>query len=240
MRIGIMRRSLLLSVLWLTVVGNVFSQQRAESYTFVSPNTRDNLTLDEAIRLLNSREELRLINDINRLSRCLRLKPSEITKTIGNSPEGAEHSVLFRAFTDSQTLRYIDARLGKLNRQKTVLFFRWWDDEGPSKMYVLRLRPGKRTLASIAQTLARNGVAFSTMVPGTRQRMFIYVVDLDDELNNQIVSAARQLGALVSILKGTAEFLGDDTDREKAQQVFADEIKRFEDANPKVARRCSR
>jgi hypothetical protein len=239
MRIGIMRRSLLLSVLWLAVVGNVFSQQRAESYTFVSPNTRDNLTLDEAIRLLNSREELRLINDIQRLSRCLRLKPSMVMKTIGNSPEGAEHSALFSVFTDRQTLRYADARLGKLNRQKTVLFFRK-DDAGTSRMYVLRLRPGKRTLASIAQTLARNGVAFSTMVPGTHQRMFIYVVDLGDELNNQIVSAARQLGALVVILKGAAEFLGDDTDREKAQQVFADEIKRFEDTNPEVARRCSR
>lgn len=238
MRIGIMRRALLLALLCLAVFGNAFSQQKAESYTFVSPNTRDNLTLKDAIRLLNSREELRLINNINRLSRCLRLKPSMVMKTIGNSPEGAEHSALFRVFTDRLTLRYIDARLGKVNRQKTVLFFRQ-DDAGASKMYVLRLRPGKRTLAAIAQTLARNGVAFSTMVPGTPRRMFVYVVDLSDESNNQIVSAARQLGALMVILKGTGEFIGDDTDREKAQQVFADEIKRFEDANPEVARRCS-
>ena len=247
----ILHRALLLAVLWLTASGSVSSQQpatlpgvpeeagqKAVSYTFVSPNTRENLTLEEAIRLLNSREELNLLNHIRRLSRCLRLKPSTM-KAIGSSTDGAEHAALFRVFTDEATLRYADARLGKLARQKTVLLFRQ-DASGAARMYVLRLRLGKRTLKSVSKTLDRNGVPFRTLVPGKGQRIFIYVVDLNQELPNEVVRAARNLGAVMTTIKGTGQFLGDDTDRDKAQQVFAGIIKQFEDENPEIARRCSR
>jgi hypothetical protein len=211
-------------------------QQKAESYTFVSPNTRENLTLADAVRLLKSREEQRFIKNIHRLSRCLRLKP-KVAKTIGSFTDGAEHSALFRVFTDKQTLRYADARLGKLGRQKTVLSFRQ-TDAGAARMYVLRIWTGKRTLASIAATLDRNGVPFRTFVPGARGRMFIYVVDLNNELPNQIVSASRNLGALMTTIKGAGEFIGDDTDRDKARQVYDGIIKQYEDEHPKQARRC--
>ncbi len=213
------------------------AQAKAESYTFVSPNTRENLTLADAIRLLKSKEEQRFINNIHRLSRCLRLKPM-ITKTIGSFTDGAEHSALFRVFTDKRTLRYADARLGKLGRQKTVLYFRQ-DNAGAARMYVLRLWTGRRTLASIAGTLDKDGVPYRTFVPGARRRMLIYVVDLDNELPNNVVSAARNLGALMTTIRGTGEFIGDDTDRDKAQQVYAGIIKQYEDENPERTRRCS-
>jgi len=45
---------------------------------------------------------------------------------------------------------------------------------------------------------------------------------------------------VMTTIKGTGQFLGDDTDRDKAQQVFAGIIKQFEDENPEIARRCSR
>lgn len=246
LRIRIMHRALLLLVIWLAAIGSAYSQQpavtpeakqKARSYTFVSPNTRENLTLAEALLLLNSREEFKLINQIRRLSRCLRLKPL-VMRTIGSWTDGAEHSTLFRADTDKQTLRYADARLGKFGRQKSVLYFRQ-DDSGAGMMYVLRVAPGRRSLFSISKTLDRNGVAFRTLVPRTRRRMFIYVVDLNNELRDKIVRAARQLGAVMRMIKGSGEFIGDDTDRDKARQVFAEEIKKYEDENPVVARRCS-
>jgi hypothetical protein len=244
-------RALLLVIIWLAAAGSVYSQQsaslasagtevgqKAVSYTFVSPNTRENLTLQDAIKLLNSPEELQFINAIHRLTGCLRLKPL-VMKTIGSSTDGAEHSALFRVYTDQATLRYADARLGKMGRQKTVLNFRE-DCSGASRMYVLRVWMGKRTLASVSRTLDLEGIAFRTLVPRMRQRLFIYVVDLNDELNNKIIRAAHRLGALMAIIRGTGEFIGDDTDREKAQQVFAEEIRKFEDGNPHVARRCAR
>ena len=241
-----MGRVLLSVALLLAAGGNVFPQQaaagaeepqQAESYTFVSPNTRENLTLAEAVRLLNSREEQKFINSIHRLTRCLRLKPV-VMKAIGSFTDGAEHSALFRVSTDHRTLRYVDARLGKLGRQKTVLYFRQ-ADAGAARMYVLRIYLGKRTLASVAGTLDRNGVPFRTLVPGARGRMSVYVVDLDNELPNNIVRAARNLGALMTTIKGTGEFIGDDTDREKARQVYAGIIRQYEDENPEQARRCA-
>src|SRR3954471_304095 len=63
--------------------GRVESQPKALSYSFVSPNTRENLKLDEAVRLLNSPEETQLINSIKRLSRCLGLRPM-VSRTIGS------------------------------------------------------------------------------------------------------------------------------------------------------------
>jgi hypothetical protein len=239
-------RVLLLIALLLVTGGSASSQQttiqpetrqKALSYTFVSPNTRENLTLGQALRLLNSREELRLISDIQRLSRCLGLKPL-VMKTIGSWTDGAEHSTLFRTYTDQPTLRYADARLGKLKRQKIVLYFRQ-DDSGAARMYLLHIWLGKRSLDSVSKTLDRNGVAFRTLVPGARRRMVIYVVDLNDELRNRVVSVARNLGALLDTIKGTGEFIGDDADRDKAEQVFSGLIKKYEDENPKVARRCS-
>jgi hypothetical protein len=160
-------------------------------------------------------------------------------KAIGSSTDGAEHSALFRVFTDGETLRYADARLGKSARQKTVLFFRQ-ADSGAGRMYVLRLHLGKRTLRTVSRTLDRNGVPFRTLVYGKGQRAYIYVVDLNNELPNEVVRAARSLGAVMTTIKGSGEFLGDDTDRDKAQQVFAGVIKKFEDENPRIAQRCSR
>jgi hypothetical protein len=235
-------------LLWLAFVGNIASAQqlatpaegrrKADSYTFVSPNTREALTLDDALRLLDSREEGLLINSIQNLSRCLRLKPLSVSRTIGNWADGAEHAALFHADADEPTIRYADARLGKLAQQKSVLYFRR-DGRGADRMYVLRLRRGKRSLASVSKTLDASGVAFRTLAPAGRGRLIIYVVDLDDALRGQVARAARRLRAAMSTVRGAGEFIGDDAGRDKAQQVFAEEIKNYEDENPDAARRCS-
>ena len=235
-------------LLWLALIGNVASAQqpasvvaekrKADSYTFVSPNTREGLTLDDAVRLLDSREESLLINSIQSLSRCLRLEPLALSKTIGSWTDGAEHSALFRIRADEPTIRYADARLGKLAQQKAVVYFRR-DGRGADRMYVLSLRRGKRSLASVSKTLDASGVAFRTLAPTKRGRLLVYVVDLDDALRDKVARASRRLRAATSTVRGAGEFIGDDADRDKAQQVFAAEIKKYEDQNPDAARRCS-
>jgi hypothetical protein len=214
------------------------ARRKAFSYTFVSPNTRENLTLAEAIRLLDSREELQLVKDIRSLSLCLGLKPS-VMKAVGSWADGAEHSTLFHVFTDEQTVRYADARLGKLERQKTVLNFRQ-RASGNGRMYVLYTRRGHRrlSLASISATLDRNGVAFRTLIPTGRRLTIVYVVDLNDELRRQVAAASKQLGARLTLVKGVGEFIGDDADRDKAREVFERVIKEFEEEKPEVGRRC--
>src|SRR4051812_49212596 len=127
------------------------SKQKAVSYSFISPNTRENLKLGEAIALLNSREEMRLVNSIKRLSRCLGLNPA-ISRAIGSWADGAEHSTISRTLTDEPTLRYEDARLGKLERQKSILYFRQ-KAAGAGSMYILYPRRKRAGLASVSKTL---------------------------------------------------------------------------------------
>lgn len=214
------------------------AKQKAVSYSFVSPNTRENLTLDEAVKLLNSTEEFRLVNYIQRLSICLKVRPV-VNKAIGSWSDGAEHSTITRVYTDHSTLLYEDARLGALERQKAFLYFRE-NSAGEGRMYILSPRRSKKSLASISKSLDKSGVAFRTLVPVSHRRTIIYVVDLKGELQSQVAVAARQLGARLVLVKGMGEFIGDDADREKAQQVFAGIIKDYEDAHPQIGRRCSR
>lgn len=248
MKLRFKLRALLMVAVLLATMCSTYAQQstpsyarplrKAPSFTFVSPNTRENLTLAEAIRLLNSREELQLVNDIRRLTVCLGLKPI-VLKTIGSSTDGAEHSALFRVFTDQPTVRYADARLGKLNRQKSVLNFSQ-NASGEDRLYILHTRRGRHSLASISRTLDRSGVAFRTLVPTRRRSTIVYVVDLSNELRKQVASASRQLGARLVLIRGTGEFIGDDEDRDRAQEVFGRVIKEYEDERPEVARKCSK
>lgn len=248
---NLQHRLLLSVVVLLAVAGGAYTQQpeagpptpapsrqKAVSYSFISPNTRENLKLDEAVRLLNSREENQLIYSIVRLSRCLRLRPS-VNRAVGNWADGAEHSTISRVYADEPTLRYEDARLGKLERQKSVLYFRQ-TAAGAGSMYILYLRRKKAGLASISKTLERNGIEFRTLVPVAQRRTIIYVVDLKSELRKRVAAAAKELGARFVKIKGDGAFIGDDADREKAQQVFAGVIKEFEDGHPSVARQCSK
>jgi hypothetical protein len=216
---------------------SVEADWKASSYLFVSPNTRENLTLKESLKLLDSPEELRLLRRIRRLSLCLGLKPM-ILKTVGSWSDGAEHAALFRIYSDQATVRYTDARLGKRERQKSVLYFRR-NSSGLGRMYVLYARRRKSGLAGISRVLDQNGVAYRTLVPGRRRLAIVYVVDLKDELQKQVSAAARELGARLLIIKGEGEFIGDDSDRDKAQTVFAAVIEEYEAAHPQVSRQCS-
>jgi hypothetical protein len=254
MRTRIMRRALFLFVVLLATAGNIHPQQppasptaagesarqKTVSYAFVSPNTRENLTLGESLRLLNSTAELELISATRKLSACLGLKPT-ILKSIGNWADGAEHSTLFRVYTDQPTLRYVDAQLGKRERQKSVLYFQQ-SAAGKGVMYILYPRRSRRrsgSLASITRTLDRSGVSYRTLVPLLRRPAIIYVVDLKDESRQQVVSAAQRLRARLVVIKGTGEFIGDDSDRDKARRIFTEVIDNYEAAHPQTGRRCS-
>jgi hypothetical protein len=239
---------LLLLALLLACAGEGFSQQSnsleardagaqsGRSYLFVSPNTSENLTLKEALRKLNSPEEIALILDGRSLACRLGLK-ARIAKTIGSWTGGVEHSTLLRIVTDEQAVRYADAWLGKRARQKSVLYFQK-RATGASRMYVLTARRRGRSLSLIAKILDRSGVANRTLVPFAH-RTLIYVVDLKDELRRQIADAAQRLGARTRVLEGTGDFIGDDGDRDKAQQVYSEIITKYEQEHPPARNDCA-
>lgn len=209
--------------------------EKARSYLFVSPNTRENLTLKEALRMLNSPEEVKLIIEERRLACRLELM-ARIVKTIGSWTDGAEHSTLLLMRTDEETARYADAYLGRHGRQKSVLYFQQRTG-GTALMYVLSVQRSRRKLASTAKALDRNGVSDRTLVP-ISGRTLIYVVDLRGELRRKVAAAARELRARYHVLEGTGDFVGDDN-RERAQQVFSEIISKFEQEHPPLKKDCA-
>ena len=242
-----LRRALSLAALLLLVSAPSRPQQTAESksetdsrkavsYAFVSPNVRENLTLSQSLRLLRSPAELKLIRETSNLACRLRLK-AKIAKAIGSWKDGAENSMMFRVVTDRETVGYASSWLGRLEHQKSVLYFRQ-EPTGEGAMYVLYPKSRRSNLFSISKALDRSGLQYRTLIPLSRRRVSIYIIDLKHELpEQQIQSAASSLHARFIIIRGTGAFIGDDNAREKAQQVFNQVIKDYEAVHPPHAMR---
>jgi hypothetical protein len=208
--------------------------RKATSYAFVSPNTRENLTLKEAIESLRSLDERRLIEETRTVACRLRL-PLHVRKAVGSWTDGAEHSTLIRAGMTEASVRYAASWLGKFARQKAILYFRQ-SSSGAARMYILFLPRPRQDLRAITTEFDSDGVANRTLVP-LKKRVLVYIVDLKDELKEKVSTAARRLHARLSSIKGQGEFIGDD-DRDKAQAVFEQEILNYEVSHPRVRRAC--
>ena len=209
--------------------------EKSLSYGFVSPNTREGLKLEDAIRGLHSAEEGMLMRRARSLG-CVARSKVGTYKTVGSWSDGAEHSLMLRTDTDSSTMRYLISVLGRSAQQKATLYFHS-DSAGESQMYILRPRNGNRSMGQLARTLDQTGIEFRTLVP-TKASILIYVVDLKRELQTKISTAAKKLEARVTSRRGSAEFVGDDSSREKGQAIFDEQIKNFESTNAPLIRKC--
>jgi hypothetical protein len=215
--------------------GTVASGQSLNSlnYGFVSPNTRENLQLQDAIRGMKSTQALHLMKEARRLG-CVVRSRIRVFPSLGSWSDGAEHSVLIRVRTDEPTVRYLVSRMGRDARQKSVLYFHP-QSAGEAKIYTLRLRK-RFNIVAIARILDRAGIAFRTLVP-VKRGTIVYVVDLKRELNDEVQAASKQLGARVSSQTGSAQFVGDDA-VPQARVVFDKEISNFEKSHPNLPAVC--
>jgi len=227
-------RSLLLILLLGAAQTVVAQQQKSHNYGFVSPNTKENLKLEDAIAGMSSPEETKLVKQSINLG-CVVRSRIRAFKALGSWSDGAEHSVMLRVESDEATVRYLLSRLGRDARQKSILYFHP-RPAGAADLYTLQPRRPMRNLASLADRLDRAGIAFRTLVPlksGTR----IYIVDLKRELRAKVMAAAKRLGARVSSESGNAAFVGDDQ-AQQAQAVFNEEIRGYEAKNPNLPPTC--
>lgn len=229
---------LLLLVSWsVPTVGQQRAQYlstRSASYGFVSPNTHEGLKLEDAIRNLNSEEEETLIRDARSLT-CVAQSTIATNKSVGSWSDGAEHSLLLRTRTDEKTVRYILATLGQKAQQKAFLYFSKRQG-GPSVLY--SLQPQRTTnFQSIAKVLDAAGVEFRTLVP-TKRSVIVYVVDVTSQQRAKVMAAAHQLRARVITQRGSSEFIGDDSNREKARMIFDNEIRDYELKHSALITKC--
>ncbi|HJP92431.1 MAG TPA: hypothetical protein VJ875_10775 [Pyrinomonadaceae bacterium] len=228
-------RSFLLVLLlgWTTLV-SAQQTQKSLNYGFISPNTRTDLKLEEAIKGMSSAEESELRKKAINLS-CVVRSRIQAFKALGSWSDGAEHSVMLRLNGDEPTLRYVLSRMGRDAQQKYVIYFHPQHD-GKTDLYALRLPRRTQNFVALSNTLERAGIPFRTMVP-FRGTTAIYVIDLDRDLRAKILAAARQLRARVTAQTGNAKLFGDD-ERQKASAVFEQEIKNYEAKHPNLPPTC--
>lgn len=222
--------------LWVLLVlftlSSAATAQQTDNYAFVSPNTRENLKIEDAIKGMNSAEESQLQTKAINLTCVVRSK-IRTYKALGAWSDGAEHSILLRVQSDQATLRYLMSRLGRDAQQKYVIYF-YPKRGGPDDFYTLQVR--RRDLVALSNALEQAGIPFRTLVPGGKT-IVVYIIDLDRELRDKIFAAARKLGARVNYQTGDADLFGDDI-REKARVKFEQEIKDYEAKNPNLPPAC--
>jgi len=236
-RLQTLRFLLLLVLAWSPLVSAQQAQQQSRrvfGYGFVSPNTREDMKLDEAIKGMNSAEESKLLNEAVNLG-CVVRSRIRAARALGVWSDGAEYSVMMRVNSDEETLRYLMSRLGRDAQQKYVVYFQP-SPKGSVDLYRLWLPRRAGNLVALTTALERGGIPFRTLVP-TREGTAIYILDLDGNLKTKIATVARQLRARVSHQDGDSALIGHDT-REQAKVVFEDEIKKYEAKNPNLPPAC--
>ena len=224
---------LLLVLAWSNAV-SAQQDHKSVAYGFVSPNTGENLKLEQAIKGMSSREETALRNKAINLSCVVRTK-IEAFRALGSWNDGAEHSVMVRVKSDEETLRYVLSRMGRDAQQKYVIYFHP-QPGGEADLYTLRPRAGARNLIALTNALERAGIPFSTIVP-LKQTTAVYIIDLDRDMRTKIMNAARTLRARVTTEPGKAKLFGDDV-RQRAKTVFEQDIKTYETKNPNLPPAC--
>jgi hypothetical protein len=209
--------------------------QQSLNYGFVSPNTREGLKLEDAIRGLQSTEESDLVKRIKRL-RCTVRSPISTNRALGSWSDGAEHSILLRVKTDEPTMRYLMSRLGRDANQKAVLYFHT-RTKGTARLFIVHPSKRLRAFGKISRLLDEAGISFRTLVP-TKQETTVYVVDTENSLAAKVRTVSKKLRARFSSQPGNASFIGDDSVREKGQTVFQQEINGYESKHPRLPPAC--
>lgn len=233
-RIAASRSFLIVLVLsWATLV-SAQQDQKSFNYGFVSPNTKTDLKLEQAIAGMKSEDETKLLNKAVNLGCVVRTRITAF-RALGSWSDGAEPSVLLRVRGDEATLRYVLSRMGRDAQQKYVIYFHP-KVGGAIDLYTLRPRTRARSLVALTNELERAGIPFRTLVP-SRETTAVYIIDLDRDLRAKIMNAARRLRARVRQEAGTAQLFGDD-EREKAKVKFEQEIKDYETRNPNLPPTC--
>src|SRR5215510_10789442 len=222
------------SLLLVLIVGWTTTVSAQQNYGMVSPNTKTDLKLADAIAGMSSAEEAKLLKQALNLS-CVVRSPIRAFRALGSWSDGAEHSVLLRVNGDEAMLRYVLSRMGRDAEQKYVIYFHP-QPKGSADLYILRPRKAMRNLVALTNSLENAGIPFRTIVPSSGTTS-IYIIDLDRNLRAKIMAAAQTLRARVSQQSGSAQLFGDD-ERQQAKVKFEQEIKSYETKNPNLPPTC--
>ena len=222
------------SLLLLLLLGWASAVTAQQNLGIVSPNTKTDLKLTEAVAGMTSADESKLLKQAINLS-CVVRSRIRAFRALGSWSDGAEPSVLLRVNGDEPTLRYLLSRMGRDADQKYVIYFHP-QPKGAADLYILRPQKRVRNLVALSSALERAGIPFRTLVPA-KGATAIYIIDLDRNLRAKILTAARTLRARVSRQSGNAQLFGHD-ERPQAKVKFQKEINSYEARNPNLPPTC--
>ncbi|MDE2101641.1 MAG: hypothetical protein KGL39_30625 [Patescibacteria group bacterium] len=194
----------------------------ATGRAFVSPNTAEGGTFEDAARSLSSPEQRQFVNRAKGL--LAEHGGGSVTSAIGDWSDGAESSAVMLDHGDRETRDYMAAELGMEKDQKAVLTFNV-DRNGTDAMHMATIPASP---ADVRGELDNAGVTFRTLVPmrhGQATRLMVY--DGGNELASKVAKVGEHYGVHVSTVKGSGTFIGGNT-REEANAAYQKVISDYE------------
>ncbi len=203
--------------------------QRPDSYEstgniFVSPNTEDNLSFDQARKNLTGPRQQEMGKMAEGVVREITPR-FHISNVLGDWSDGAENSLLIHAdIKDPEALDYAAARMGLEAGQKAVIPF---SVSATGKDALWTIRVAGKDLNAIRAAMDQTGLNFRTLEPAGSETL-VHVFDQGSVLKNKIQTAEANLGAKVTIAKGTGKYLGGGNSREESAETYRQVIKNYE------------
>jgi hypothetical protein len=191
---------------------------------FVSPNVKENLGLQDAIRSLASDRQMRFEAKARDVVAAV-AGGGKVEGAIGVWADGAENSTAITVpNADSETLRYTASLLGKSGDQKAVLA---WTNTvgGPHALYTLSTSLGPTQVAADSLKL---GIAFQTIIPSYHGGR-IQILDQDGSLADKVQALGSMAGYKpVGVQHGSGEFIGSWTSRDEGNAAYDQIIQAYE------------
>jgi len=193
-----------------------------EAYIFVSPNTRETLTDEDARAGLASFEELNGIAIADRIA-CSMASKVKITGALGIYDSTAENSFLIESNLKADQAEYAGSLVSRYEHQKYVLlFFRHAD--GHERLWTIRTTKSFNAAIAAARKMRLTPVTLRPETSGNE----IWVVDIGGGLGDRPEQLAKLLGGSLTSQNGSTEILGDKNDRAKSAAIFDAKIAAFE------------
>lgn len=194
----------------------------AQSFLFVSPNTRDHLSDEDATDSLKSFEQMNFLAVEKYLAEKLCSHP-QVTTAEGIYAGNAENSSLVTGCSNGQA-QYLGELLGRYAHQKSILVFDPAAKKSDEHLFILEFSPAHP--ADAIQELRQHNLSGATVIfQDPAVRVYVWTTDhSQDAALHALVDAEH---ATVIEIKGKGSLIGSD-DRMAAQGVFDDRIRVYE------------
>lgn len=191
-------------------------------YIFAGSKGSAGLKDDAAAKQLESLEQANAIAVADRVA-CALTRSVAISGVLGIYDKTSPNSILTKVNLEKLQMEYVGSLLGLYEHMKYVLVFSA-NRGGQDRLWVIKT---SKTLDSVAATVREQHLT-PLSVRVEKSAIQIWIVDLGDSLGQRPRDLAAQLGGTVLSEDGSAEIVGNQNDRAKAEAAYQSAIQGFE------------